>query len=82
MAVWVARKPVERFDALALCSDEAAATVLVGEHHRVYEALEEVTLSRRRFAPGRLEALMRLEVGAFPTAREPLRKPAVGVIVG
>ncbi len=55
--------------ALALGADGPPTACLVGEHHCVHEALEEVALVRSGDPPRRLECLVRLEVGA--AASEP-----------
>ena len=57
-------EPADRLLALALRADVAAAAGLVGEDDGVHEALEEVALTGVGGAPGRLELLVGLEVGA------------------
>src|SRR5579871_1072834 len=64
-------EPADRLLALALRADVAAAAGLVGEDDGVHEALEEVALLDVGCPPGRLELLVRLEVGAAPRELEP-----------
>jgi hypothetical protein len=61
-------KAVERFHALALARDRAAARLLVGGHDHVDEPLEEVALRILAGAPRLLERFVRLEEG--PGARQ------------
>lgn len=57
-------EPPDRLHALSLGRDGPSPPVLVGGDDDVHEALEEVALGGVAGAPGELERLVCLEVGA------------------
>jgi hypothetical protein len=73
----VRSEATQRFSELALGSDSPSPSRLVPRDGDMDESLEEVSLVRRRRAPGILELLVRCEVLAGPDQLEALPKVSV-----